>query len=228
MLDQNYHKALQAIENAAQGANRPVPRLLAVSKLQPTGAIAQMAALGQREFGENYVQEAIAKQTELADPNLIWHMIGPLQSNKCKEVAEHFDWLHSLDRVKLVKALHRFRTHNRAPLNVLIQVNIDDEDSKSGCRPDEIDTLADEIARSKHLKLRGLMAIPAPHDNPELNRASFKRLRKLFDTLKTRYAELDTLSMGMSDDFAIAIEEGSSLVRIGTALFGPRNPKGAT
>jgi pyridoxal phosphate enzyme (YggS family) len=210
------------IEAAASRAGRPV-RLLAVSKVQPAAAIRGLAALGQRDFGENYVQEALTKQRQLADPTLQWHLIGPLQSNKCREVAGHFDWLQSLDREKLIAPLDRHRPAEKPPLNVLIQVNIDDEGSKSGCVPGAVGVLAEKIAAAPRLRLRGLMAIPQPHADLELRRAAFRRMRALYEDLRANAPAIDTLSLGMSDDFELAIEEGATLVRIGTALFGPRN-----
>ena len=210
------------IAAARQAAGAAAVALLAVSKTQPASAIRALAAEGQRAFGENYVQEALAKQRELADLPLEWHLIGPLQSNKCREVAGHFDWLQSLDRAKLVAPLARHRPAGRAPLNVLVQVDIDDEASKSGCAPDEVDALADLVANEPRLRLRGLMAIPAPRPDPERRRTAFRRMRALFDTLRARHAGVDTLSMGMSDDFELAIAEGATMVRVGTALFGRR------
>lgn len=190
--------------------------------MQPAAAIRDLALLGQKAFGENYVQEALGKQRELADLDLEWHLIGPLQSNKCPEAAKHFDWVHSVSRIKLVEPLARHRPEQRGPLNVLIQVNIDAEDSKSGCTPDEIDSIAEAVAQSSRLKLRGLMAIPEPAPDAEARRASFRQLNGLFERLKMRYPGCDTLSMGMSDDFELAIQEGSTLVRIGSSLFGAR------
>ena len=222
-LHQAFNSVLQKIANANQASGRPQKaRLLAVSKMQPASAVRDLAALGQKVFGENYVQEAIKKQDELKDLQLQWHLIGPLQSNKCPEAAQHFDWIHSVGRLKLVEPLNRYRPDNREPLNVLIQVNIDSEDSKSGCTPDEIDALAAAIAKAPRLKLRGLMAIPEPAPTLEARRESFRQLRALFERLKTQYAECDTLSMGMSDDYELAIQEGSTLVRIGSSLFGAR------
>ena len=197
-------------------------RLLAVSKTQPAAAVRALCGEGQRAFGENYVQEALAKQVELADLALEWHLIGPLQSNKCREVALHFDWLQTLDRAKLVDLLARHRPPGRAPLNVLVQVNIDDEDSKSGCAPDEVDALAAAVAAQPALCLRGLMAIPAPSPDAGVRRAAFARMRGLYDALRTHHHALDTLSMGMSDDLELAIAEGATMVRVGTALFGAR------
>jgi pyridoxal phosphate enzyme (YggS family) len=216
-----YQALLERIGVAAQRAGRAV-RLLAVAKTKPATAVRAVAAAGQRAFGENYVQEAVAKQRELADLGLEWHMIGPLQSNKCREVAAHFDWLQSLDREKLIAPLNRFRDADAPPLNVLIQVNIDDETSKSGCAPVEVATLAQKIAAAPQLRLRGLMAIPQPSPDFDKRRAAFRHMRELFDGLRTHYAGVDTLSMGMSDDFELAIEEGATMVRIGTAVFGAR------
>jgi len=222
-LHQALDTILQKIANANQARGRPqTARLLAVSKMQPASAIRDLAALGQTAFGENYVQEALGKQRELADIKLEWHLIGPLQSNKCPEAAEHFDWVHSVSRSKLIEGLNRYRPEGTAPLNVLIQVNIDAEASKSGCRPDEIAALADAIAKSPRLKLRGLMAIPEPSPDPETRRSSFRQLNQLFEQLRADYPDCDTLSMGMSDDFELAIQEGSTLVRIGSSLFGAR------
>jgi pyridoxal phosphate enzyme (YggS family) len=197
-------------------------RLLAVSKLQPAEAISTLAGQGQRAFGENYVQEAAAKVQALAPLGLEWHLIGHLQSNKADIAARVFDWVQTVDRAKLVTALARHRPAEAAPLNVLIQVNIDDEDSKHGCHPDEVPALAAAIAQEPALCLRGLMAIPAPHPEPERRRAAFARMRALFDALAGQYPQVDTLSMGMSADFPLAIAEGATMVRVGSALFGQR------
>jgi pyridoxal phosphate enzyme (YggS family) len=218
-----YRSVTERIAAARKAAGRAdAVTLCAVSKTQPVAAIRALAAQGQRVFGENYVQEALAKQRELADPALEWHLIGPLQSNKCREVAQHFDWLQSLDRAKLIEPLARYRSEMATPLNVLIQVNIDDEASKSGCAPDEIAALADAIAAQPNLRLRGLMAIPSPAPDLDRRRDAFRRMRALFDALRATHADVDTLSMGMSDDFELAIQEGATMVRVGTALFGAR------
>ncbi|MBO9664671.1 YggS family pyridoxal phosphate-dependent enzyme [Dokdonella sp.] len=202
-------------------------RLLAVSKTQPAAAIRAQYRLGQRAFGENYVQEAIAKQRELAALDIgaeaiEWHLIGPLQSNKAREAARHFDWLQSLDREKLIEPLSRHRAGAPTPLNVLIQVNVDDEASKSGCAPEVVADLARRVAQAEHLRLRGLMAIPEPVPDVDRRRTAFRRMRALFDALRAEHAGVDTLSMGMSDDFELAIAEGATMVRIGSALFGAR------
>jgi pyridoxal phosphate enzyme (YggS family) len=225
VLTQPLQDIVHRMANAARRAGRPVPRLLAVSKTQPAGAIADLADAGQRAFGENYVQEAIAKQAALGAPGLEWHLIGHLQSNKAREAAAHFDWVQTVDRDRLATALDRHRRPEQAPLNVLIQVNIDAEASKHGCHPDEVAGLAARIAALPRLRLRGLMVIPAPHDDLERRRPAFRRTRALFDDLAGRYRDVDTLSMGMSDDLDIAIAEGATMVRVGTALFGARPAK---
>jgi len=219
--DAAYATIRERVSAAALRAGHPA-RLLAVSKTKPASAIRELARLGQREFGENYVQEALAKQQELVDLPLQWHLIGPLQSNKCREVSEHFDWLESLDREKLIAPLNRYRPDDRPRLNVLIQVNIDAEASKSGCAPQAIPDLARRTAEAPRLALRGLMAIPEPHPDLAARRATFRRMRELFDALRENHPAADTLSLGMSDDFELAIEEGATLVRVGTALFGAR------
>jgi pyridoxal phosphate enzyme (YggS family) len=213
----------ERMRNAAP--NRAVA-LLAVSKTRGADEIRALALQGQRAFGENYVQETIAKQAELRDLPLEWHLIGHLQSNKAREAARAFDWMQSVDRPRIVAALARHRSPESPPLNVLIQVNIDDEASKEGCRPNEIPSLAGAIADQPRLRLRGLMTIPAPLPDMELRRASFRRAKTLFDALRDRHPDVDTLSMGMSEDFELAIAEGSTMVRIGTALFGPRPKPG--
>ena len=213
---------LQRLDNAARAAGRPAPRLLAVSKQQAATAIAELHAAGQRAFGENYVQEARSKQAALAGLDIEWHLIGHLQSNKAREAAAAFDWVQTLDRPRLVDALARHRPPERAPLNVLIQVNVDDEVGKHGCRPEEVPALATAVATAPRLRLRGLMAIPAPFPDPERRRAAFRRMRALFEALRVAHPHVDTLSMGMSADAELAIAEGATMVRVGTALFGAR------
>jgi hypothetical protein len=213
---------LQQLDNAARSAKRPTPRLLAVSKTQPAARVAALAAAGQHAFGENYVQEAAAKIAELAPLGLEWHLIGHLQSNKARDAASLFDWVQTVDRAKLVAALARHRNAARPPLNVLVQVNIDDEASKHGCRPEEVATLAAAIAAEPRLRLRGLMAIPTPWPDLERRRAAFAQVRRLYDALQAAHPDVDTLSMGMSEDHAVAIAEGATMVRVGTALFGRR------
>ncbi len=217
---------LLAIDNAARGATRPTAtRLLAVSKTRTPAEIAMLADAGQRAFGENYVQEALPKVAALRARGLEWHLIGHLQTNKAKDAAAAFDWVQSVDRAKLVHALARHRPADAAPLEVLLQVNIDDEASKSGCAPADLPTLAEAVAGEPRLRLRGLMAIPAPHGDMARRRAAFRAMAALFEDLRGRHPGIDTLSMGMSEDFAEAIAEGATMVRIGSALFGARPPK---
>ncbi len=200
--------------------------LLAVSKTQPADAVRRLHALGQQAFGESYVDEAVAKIGELADLGLEWHYIGPIQSNKTRAIAAHFDWVQSVDRVKIVRRLDDQRPVERPPLNVLIQVNIDSESQKAGCRPEEIAGLADRIVDCEHLVLRGLMAIPAPRKDFGDQKMAFERLHAHFQNLKKRHPDIDTLSAGMSADLEAAIAAGSTMVRVGTALFGARGAPG--
>ena len=217
---------LIAMNNASHAAARPNhARLLAVSKTRSPDEIAALAEAGQQAFGENYVQEALPKIDVLHGLGLEWHLIGHLQSNKADLAARAFDWVQSVDRPKLVAALARHRPVDLPPLNVLLQVNIDDETSKHGCRPADIDALADAVVVESGLQLRGLMAIPAPHEDPVHRRDAFRAMRSLFDALQARHPGIDTLSMGMSEDFVPAIEEGATMVRIGSALFGARAKK---
>ncbi|HET7126405.1 MAG TPA: YggS family pyridoxal phosphate-dependent enzyme [Lysobacter sp.] len=221
-----FDDVLHSLHNAARIAGRPDGvRLLAVSKTRSADEVALLAGLGQRAFGENYVQEAAGKVSALAGRALEWHLIGHLQSNKAREAARDFDWVQTVDRPKLASALARHRPDGRPPLNVLLQVNIDDEASKHGCRPDDVPALAAAVAAEPRLALRGLMAIPTPHADPERRRPAFARMRGLFERLRESHPQADTLSMGMSEDFAIAIAEGATMVRIGSALFGARAPK---
>lgn len=218
-LEAAWRSVTQRAKAAADGRNAEV---LAVSKTKPARVMRELAICGQRAFGENYVQEALGKQRELSDLDIEWHLIGPLQSNKCREVAEHFNWLQTLDRAKLIVALARYRKPDAAPLQILVQVNIDDETSKSGCTPDMAAELCESVIAQPRLALRGLMAIPAPSPDVEMRRAAFSRMRVLFDELRQRYPQMDTLSMGMSDDFELALAEGATMVRVGSLLFGAR------
>lgn len=222
LLKTTYNAIQTRIDNAVKQFPGINVQLVAVSKTQSADAIRSLAELGQHAFGENYVQEALFKQAKLADLELEWHCIGRLQSNKCREVAEHFDWLQSLDRDKLIEPLNSYRPISKSPLNILIEVNIDNSPNKSGCRPAEIEPLAAHISAMPRLQLRGLMAIPEPHPNDEHRRQSFRRMRELFEELRQTYPTVDTLSMGMSKDFELAIAEGATMVRIGSALFGAR------
>ena len=213
----------QELSQAAAQHHQPMPLLLAVSKQHPAAAIAELHHAGQRTFGESYVQEALAKQLELADLALEWHFIGPVQSNKTRDIANHFAWVHSVDRVKIAQRLNDQRDSDGAPLNICVQVNLDGESSKSGVSPDELLPLCRAIMSMPKLRLRGLMCIPRWQDDFAAQRSSFARLRQLQEQLgNAGMADLDTLSMGMSGDFSAAIAEGSTIVRIGTALFGER------
>jgi len=212
------------IARAAQAAQRAAGDilLLAVSKTIPAERIAEAHAAGQRAFGENHAQEAVEKITVLATLSLDWHFIGPIQSNKARVIAQHFGWVHSVEREKIAERLNAARPEGMAPLNVCIQVNVSGEATKSGVAPGEEAKLAEAIARLPRLKLRGLMAIPEPTADVTLQRRRFALLRELKDGLRARGHALDTLSMGMSDDFEASILEGATIVRIGTAIFGPR------
>ncbi len=197
--------------------------LLAVSKTWPAPELRELFACGQSAFGESYVQEALPKQEQLADLPLDWHFIGPLQSNKTRTVAERFAWVHSVERLKIAERLSAQRPLGLPPLNVCLQVNVSGEASKSGCAPTELAELAPAVAALPNLRLRGLMAIPEPTDDPILQRSRFATLRGLKDDLNASGLQLDTLSMGMSHDLEAAIMEGATIVRIGAALFGERN-----
>ena len=197
--------------------------LLAVGKSFPAGALRAAHAAGQSRFGESYVQEALPKQAALADLDLEWHFIGPLQSNKTRPVAEHFAWVHSVERLKVAERLAAQRPAGLPPLNVCVQVNVSGEASKSGCAPDAAPDLCRAVAQLPNLRLRGLMAIPEPTAESALARRQFDVLRELRDRLNREGLTLDTLSMGMSHDLEDAIMAGATLVRVGTAIFGERN-----
>lgn len=221
---------LSRISRATADAGRPADsvRLLAVSKTFGADAVREAVAAGQRAFGENYVQEALDKIAATADARvdgepLEWHFIGPLQSNKTRPVAEHFDWVHSVDRLKIAERLSAQRPADLPPLQICLQVNISGEASKSGVTPDEVPAVARAIAALPNLTLRGLMAIPEPEVDPSRQREPFKAVRELFDTLRADGLALDTLSMGMSGDLEAAVAEGATMVRIGTAIFGARD-----
>ncbi len=196
--------------------------LLAVSKSHPAAAIRAACAAEQFCFGESYAQEAWAKMSLVTDLPLEWHFIGPIQSNKTREIATHFSWVQSVEREKIARRLNEQRPATLPPLNVCIQVNVSSEASKSGVAPNEITALAQVIHTLPQLRLRGLMAIPAPQTEFELQRVGFRALRELYEKLRSAGYELDTLSMGMTDDLEAAIAEGTTLVRVGTAIFGER------
>lgn len=224
-LKQRFKAVLTRIASSCEQAGREPAevRLLAVSKRQPDERIRALHALGQRAFGENYVQEARAKQDVLADLDIEWHHIGPVQSNKTRELAEHFDWVQGVDRAKVVDRLAMQRPAGLGPLNVLLQVNVDDEPQKGGVSPHALDGLAERVAGHAMLRLRGLMAIPRAGAGEVATRAAFRRLRACFERLRAHGHELDTLSIGMSADLEWAIAEGSTMVRVGTDLMGPRS-----
>lgn len=213
-----------ALNAAAVTAHRPPTSvtLLAVSKTFPESAIRLAYAAGQRAFGENYLQESLNKISALNDLAIEWHFIGPIQSNKTRDIAENFAWVHSVDRLKIAERLSAQRPANLAPLNICLQVNISGETSKSGITPNELPSLAQAVAKLPRLKLRGLMAIPAPSDDLAAQHLPFAQLRKLSEQLIESGLPMDTLSMGMSHDFSAAIAEGATIVRIGTAIFGAR------
>lgn len=210
---------IRAAEQAAQRAEHSV-QLLAVSKTKPAQALREAYAAGLRDFGENYLQEALGKQAELTDLPLIWHFIGPIQSNKTRAIAEHFAWVHSVDRLKIAQRLSEQRPSGLPPLNICIQVNVSGEASKSGCTPADLPALAHAIDALPRLKLRGLMAIPEPTEDRAAQDAAFAAVQRLQASLDL---PLDTLSMGMSHDLESAIAQGATWVRIGTALFGARD-----
>lgn len=210
------------IQEAAQTYGWKAPSLLAVSKGQPDSAIRRAFAAGQVQFAESYVQEALAKMALLKDLPIVWHFIGPIQSNKTAQIAQHFDWVHSVDRVKIAERLASARPENISPLNVCVQVNVSGEASKSGVGPGELPAITEAVSALPGLRLRGLMAIPEPTLDFATQRAAFHVVQALFEGLHTQGYDLDTLSMGMSGDLEAAIAEGATIVRVGTAIFGPR------
>jgi pyridoxal phosphate enzyme (YggS family) len=221
-IAENISTLAERIRSAAQAVQRDPASvgLLAVSKTKPANDLRAAYDAGLRDFGENYLQEALGKQAELSDLPLIWHFIGPIQSNKTRAIAEHFAWVHSVDRLKIAQRLSEQRPPELPPLNICIQVNVSGEASKSGCSPEDLPALAQAISALPNLKLRGLMAIPEPTDDRDEQNASFAAVSTLQAQLGL---PLDTLSMGMSHDLEAAIAQGATWVRIGTALFGARN-----
>ncbi|MGB9191773.1 MULTISPECIES: YggS family pyridoxal phosphate-dependent enzyme [unclassified Acinetobacter] len=222
-LQQSRNQVIQQIEDACKHARRNVEsvQLLAVSKTHLSESLREMYQTGQRAFGENYLQEALDKIEALSDLDIEWHFIGHVQRNKTKHLAEKFAWVHGVDRLIIAERLSNQREANQAPLNICLQVNIDAQDTKDGCQPGEVAELVKQISPLPHLKLRGLMVIPAPN-NPQ----AFSDAKALFEAVKTEHAhpeDWDTLSMGMSGDMQEAIAAGSTMVRVGTALFGARD-----
>jgi PLP dependent protein len=231
LISQALQQVRARVAQAEAAAQRPPGSvtLIAVSKTFPATAVFEAINTGQRDFGENYVQEGVEKVVEVASAQvsapLAWHFIGPLQSNKTREVAAHFDWVHSIDRVKIAQRLSEQRPAHLLPLNVCLQVNLSAEDTKSGVAEANVQALAQAIAKLPRLKLRGLMCIPAPADDLPTQRAPFARLRMLRDQLNAQGFGLDVLSMGMSADIEAAVLEGATHVRVGTAIFGAREKK---
>ncbi len=223
-LRERLHRVRMEIEEAERQFGRAPGsvKLLAVSKTRKTGDILALAQLGASDFGENYVQEARVKIGQLSEYSLTWHFIGPIQSNKTRQIAECFHWVHSVDRAKIANRLNAARSPDMLPLNICIQVNVDAEPSKSGIGPDEVEQLAEQLLPLSRLKLRGLMALPAPNDDFAVQRRAFMKLRRLQEQLTDNGFKLDTLSMGTTHDMLAAIAEGATIVRVGTALFGPR------
>jgi hypothetical protein len=223
LADNLQHVRLRIAEAARRHGRDPAAiRLLAVSKTQPAAQVREAFAAGQSEFGENYVQEALEKMAALADLPLTWHFIGPIQSNKTRAIAEHFAWVHSIDRIRIAERLSRQRPAGLAPLDACIEVNISQEPGKRGVAPEAVLPLARAVADMPGLRLRGLMAIPAPVTDFDAQRAAFGQMHRLFESLRAAGLALDTLSMGMSADLEAAIAEGATLVRVGTAIFGER------
>ena len=223
-VTENLRKIRDLLHFAAIEANRDPAevRLLAVSKKQPLEKIREAYAAGQRDFGENFVQEGVEKIAAMANEDLTWHFIGHLQSNKTRLVAENFDWVHTIDKLKTARRLSEQRPDGLPPLNICLQVNVDEEESKSGVTPDALPALAAACVELPNIQLRGLMCLPAVREELDEQRVPFSVLRKLAEKLRTGGIDMDTLSMGMTADFRAAILEGATIVRIGTALFGER------
>lgn len=223
-VTENLTQVRASIENEAAVAGRKPReiRLVAVSKRHGVDAIRAAMAADQRDFGENFVDEAVAKIDELGHEQLIWHFIGAIQSNKTRDIASRFDWVHTVEREKIARRLNDQRPESMAPLNVCLQINIDDEPQKAGIAADATAGLAAFVASQPRLRLRGLMCLPRPEDDPQRQRLPFAAMAKLLGELRREHPGLDTLSMGMSDDMAAAIREGATMLRVGTAIFGPR------
>ena len=215
----------QRISDAEQRFSRDPDsvQLLAVSKTKPVANIQAAINAGQVYFAENYLQEAIEKIKHFNNPHLIWHFIGSIQSNKTRDIAQHFQWVHTIDRIKIARRLNEQRPEHLPPLNICLQINISGENSKSGIAPDELSRLADDCASLANIKIRGLMAMPAQDSDFEKQRIPFRELKQLFTECQSRHPGLDTLSMGTTNDLEAAIAEGATMVRIGTAIFGARN-----
>lgn len=224
-ITKNIEKVRSRISTAEKNAGRisGIVQLIAVSKTRTANEIRKVHQDGVLDFGENYLQEAMAKQDELSDLDINWHFIGPIQSNKTSDISSHFDWVHSVERFKIARRLNDQRPEHLSPLNICLQVNISEEDSKSGILLAQLPELAAQIHELPRLRLRGLMAIPSPTQPQTRLRDDFKRMQNALDELNSKGFQLDTLSMGMSNDLECAIAEGATMVRIGTAIFGPRS-----
>jgi len=230
-VSESLSRVRKRLDAALSAAGRPddAARLLAVSKTKPADMLRQAYIAGQRAFGENYLQEALDKQRALADlDDIEWHFIGALQSNKTRDVAEHFSWVHGVDREKIARRLSEQRPAELGPLNVCLQLNVSGEPSKAGVDLADLPALAEVLLALPNLRLRGLMALPAPSDDPEQQRQAFRQVADALAALQQRFPEarLDTLSMGMSSDLEAAVAEGATIVRLGTAIFGSRSPTG--
>lgn len=222
-LTNRYEQVKARIKAATEQSERvALPVLLAVSKKHGVDKIKTLAAAGQRDFGESYVQEGVEKISQLQDYSLVWHFIGPIQSNKAKQIAEHFDWVHSVDRLKVLKLLNKHRPDNLPPLNVLLQLKVGDEESKSGASSDALFELAKVTESFTGVVLRGVMCIPPASTDFKVQCSYFQQAKKVFEALSAQYNQVDTLSMGMSGDLEAAIQTGSTVVRVGTDIFGPR------
>ena len=228
-LVSRYQGLLRRLRTAEKRFDRPNNSvcLVAVSKTYPARDIRAVAQEGQQDFGENQVRDALAKFPELGDLNRTWHFIGPIQSNKCRDIAQNFDWIHSVERLKNARRLSEFRPVEMGPLNILLQVNLQNEVTKAGISPDAVSELAATVLELPNIRLRGLMAIPAPENDFDRQRSIFSRLRELKERTNQQLGiSLDCLSMGMTDDLEAAVAEGTTHVRIGTAIFGPRQKPG--
>lgn len=223
---QSLHNTINQAEMQAKRPENSV-QLLAVSKTWSAEILRDAAEAGQASFGENYLQEALIKIKTLKDLNLQWHFIGPIQSNKTKDIAQYFDWVQSIDRIKIAQRLNNQRPNELPALNVCIQVNIDDEKSKAGISLDDVDSLAQEIMQLDRLVLRGLMVIPTKTDDISIQSSAFQRAHQLFSSLQHQYSTIDTLSMGMTADMNSAIAQGSTMIRVGTGIFGQRHTRSA-
>ena len=224
-ITENLNKIRNEIRSAENEFQRELDsvNLLAVSKTRSVDEIMTAYNTGQRHFGENYCQEAVEKIDAIGQNEIIWHFIGPIQSNKTSLVAQYFDWVHTIDRIKIARRLNESRSDDTTALNICIQVNISGEESKSGISLDSVDDFISELSQFKQLRVRGLMALPAPSNNFEEQRTAFSKLNQKFSSLKENRTEFDTLSIGTTQDMRAAIAEGATIVRIGTAIFGPRN-----